>query len=137
MTMAKYCTNCGARLSDRSRFCSNCGRPCTATNNRPSVRNSGAARQSTSSGIWKFFAGTAIGAFFIHLFGGSSHASASNSTHTDTVEHFHDTVVYADDDDSDYSDYDIDAVGYEEDSSYNDNWDSDDNDYGDDSYDDD
>ena len=75
----------------------------------------------------------------MHLFGGSSHASASNSTHTDTVEHFHDTVIYADDDDSDYSNYDSGAVGYEEDSSYDDDWDSDD--YGggsyDDSYDDD
>ena len=139
--MARYCTNCGARLDGNPRFCGNCGRPCVAAaNNNPPIRNSGVVRRgSTSSGIWKFFAGTAIGAFFMHLFGGSSHASASNSTHTDTVEHFHDTVIYADDDDSDYSNYDSGAVGYEEDSSYDDDWDSDD--YGggsyDDSYDDD
>ena len=136
--MARYCTNCGARLDGNPRFCGNCGRPCVAANrSRPLTSNSGATRQSTSSGIWNFFAGTAIGAFFMHLFGGSYHASASNLTHTDTVEHFHDTVVYAHDGDSDYSDYDINDIGYEGDSSYNDDWDSDDNDYGNDSYDDD
>ena len=99
--MARYCTNCGARLDGNPRFCGNCGRSCVATNNQPPARNSGdVRRRSTSSGIWKFFDGTAIGAFFTHLFGASSHASASNSTHTDTVEHFHDTVVYANYDDS-------------------------------------
>ena len=135
--MARYCTNCGARLDGTPRFCGNCGRPCVAANDRPPIRSSGAVRRrSTSSGIWKFFAGTAIGAFFMHLFGGSSHASASNSTNTDTVEHFHDTVIYEDDDDSDYSDYDSEAIGYEEASYCDDEWDTGDNDYGSDSYDD-
>lgn len=48
----------------------------------------------------------------------------------------HDTIVYVNDDGSDCSDYDSDAVGCEEDSSYNDDWDTGDNDYGSDSYDD-
>lgn len=46
---------------------------------------------------WKFFAGGAIGAFFTHLFGGSHSATASS--HTDRIEHFHNTMIYDDDDD--------------------------------------
>ena len=131
--MARYCTNCGARLDGNPRFCGNCGKPCVAVNNRLPIRNNDAVqRRSTSGGIWKFFAGTAVGAFFMHLFGGSSSASALNSTHTEPVEHYHDTVIYEDDDDSDYDSYDNHADGYEDDSDYDDGWDTDD--YGSDDY---
>ena len=133
--MARYCINCGARLDGNPRFCGNCGRPCVVADDRPPIRNTGAVqRGSASSGIWKFFAGTALGAFFMHLFGGSPSASASNSTHTEPVEHYHDTVIYADDENSDYESYESHAD--EDDSVYDDSGDTDD--YGsDDSCDDD
>ena len=128
MKMARYCTNCGARLDGNPRFCGNCGRPCVAANNRLPIRNNDAVqRRSTSGGIWKFFAGTAVGAFFMHLFGGSSSASALNSTHTNSMEHLDNTAIYIDDDD-----YDSEDFNYEGNSSYeDDDWDTTDNDYGD------
>ena len=75
----------------------------------------------------------------MRLFGGSSSASASNSAHTESVEHYHDTVIYVDDEDSDYDSYENHADGYEDVSAYDDSWDADDygsDDHGD-SYDDD
>ena len=73
----------------------------------------------------------------MHLFGSSSSASASNTTHADSPEHFHSTVIYADgEDDFDDIDYDSDASGYEDVFSHEDDWDTDDDDYGSDSYDD-
>ena len=136
--MARYCTNCGARLDGNPRFCGKCGRPCVEANGRPHIPHGDTVRRDRpSSGIGKFLAGTAIGAFFMHFFGGSSRTFASNSTYTNSSEHFHDTIMYEEDDDSDYDNYDSDDIGYEEDSSYDDTWDTDDNDYGGDSYDDD
>ena len=128
------------------RFCHNCGKPCErALNIRPPARSNNAVRQSSSSGVLKFIAGTAVGAFFINLFGSSPTASASNSTHTETVEHFHDTVVYdheREDEDNEYDEFDEydENDGYDEydlHSSYEDEWGEDAGEYEDDGYEDD
>ena len=136
--MSKYCAHCGVKLSDNMRFCHNCGKPCERTlNRRPPVRRNNAVRQSSSSGVLKFLAGTAVGAFFINLFGSSPTASASNSTHTETVEHFHDTVVYDREREDEYDEYD-EYSGYDEyDSDYEDEWGEDAGEYADDGYEDD
>jgi len=115
--LTKYCTNCGARLIGNIKFCGRCGKPCVPQ--RPPTQMSEVIHHKKSSGgIWKFFAGTAVGAFFMSLFGGSS-ASTSNSTHTETVESFHDTIVY--ERDNDYDEYDT----YENDCACDDDLDDD------------
>ncbi|MBR3624159.1 MAG: zinc ribbon domain-containing protein [Selenomonadaceae bacterium] len=132
--MSKYCVHCGAKLGDNMRFCHNCGKPCERTlNRRPPARSNNAVRQSSSSGVLKFIAGTAVGAFFMNLFGSSPTASASTSTHTETVEHFHDTVVYNREREDEYDAYDE----YDEyDSDCEDEWGEDAGEYEDDGYDD-
>ena len=134
--MARYCTNCGARLDGSPRFCGNCGKPCAAADNRTPVQSGGTVRRkSKPSGILGFFAGTAVGAFLVHLFGGSSSASAANAAHTEPMEHYHDISVHVDDEDSDYGNYAGRADEYEDGATDNDDWDagdygSDDSDYG-------
>lgn len=104
--MARFCTNCGARLEASARFCGSCGAPCTAGGSRQTVRSgdtvrrSGSKGSSGSSGWWKFFAGGAIGAFFARLFGSSPSATAS--AHAERTENFHHTAIYRDDDDDFY-----------------------------------
>ena len=96
--MQKYCTNCGARIIGDIKFCDRCGEPRKPDiSKRPPAPAGDVIKRKKSSGIWKFFAGTAVGAFFMHFFGGSASASSSssNSTHTETIENYHDTVVYA------------------------------------------
>ena len=122
--MARYCKNCGARLDGNPRFCGNCGRPCGVAGSRPPIRNSGAVRsRNTSSGFRHFLAGTAVGAFFGHLFGGSASASASHSTYAEPTEHYHDSLIYADGEDADYESHDD---GIEDDSAYDAGWDRED-----------
>ena len=136
--MPKYCTHCGAELAADVRFCPNCGRSRPQSGNRQYMRNNDVVRHRSSGGIWKFFAGTAVGAFLMNFFGSSSSASASNANHTETVEHLRDTVVYENDKyGEDYLYEDGYEAGYEygyEDCAedYNDGYD----DYADDGYDD-
>ncbi len=71
----------------------------------------------------------------MHLFGGSSSASAANAAHTEPMEHYHDISVHVDDEDSDYGSYAGRADEYEDGATDNDDWDagdygSDDSDYG-------
>ena len=101
----KYCTNCGAKLAEGMRFCSNCGKPCLNQRSNTPSRISRNPQQQRSSGIWKFFAGTAIGAFLVHLFGGASASATSNHS---TTEQSHETIVYGheEDDDCDYDNHD-------------------------------
>lgn len=99
--MARFCTNCGAKLGVNARFCGNCGAPCArvADGNRQPVRAGVAARRNGSGGWGKFFAGGFVGALFTRLFGGS-HGTASSYHSTDTTNNFHNTAIYhADDDD--------------------------------------
>ena len=94
--MQKYCANCGARIIGDIKFCGRCGEPCKpGVSKRPPAPAGDVIKRKKSSGIWKFFAGTAVGAFFMHFFDGPASASSSNSTHTETVENYYDTVVYA------------------------------------------
>lgn len=101
--MARFCTNCGARLEASARFCGSCGALCSAGGSRQPVRSGDTVRRSGSkgsSGWWKFFAGVAAGTFFARLFGGSPSATAS--AHAERTENFHHTVIYRDDDDDFY-----------------------------------
>jgi len=131
--MQKYCTNCGARIIGDIKFCGRCGEPRNSGgNNRLPAPAGDVIKRKKSSGIWKFFAGTAIGAFFMSFFGGSASASSSsNSNHTETVENYHDTVVYAREDEyvaddvEDYEDDDVDDVTDDYDNSYDDGYDDD------------
>ena len=125
--MQKYCTNCGARIVGDIKFCGRCGEPCKpGVSKRPPAPVGDVIKRKKSSGIWKFFAGTAVGAFFMHFFGGSASASSSssNSTHTETVENYHDTVVYAHEDeyvaDDDYCEYEVDEEFVDEGEEYED-----------------
>lgn len=70
----------------------------------------------------------------MHLFGGSSSASAANAAHTEPMEHYHDISVHVDDEDSDYGNYAGRADEYEDGATDNDDWDA--GDYGSDDYDD-
>ena len=138
--MSKYCAHCGVKLSANMRFCPSCGKPCARPlNRRPPVRRNNAVRQSSSSGVLKFLAGTAVGAFFMNLFGSSPTAFASNSTHTETVERFHDTVVYNREREDEYDEYDEydEPDEYDSDSDYEDELGEDAGNYEDDGYDDD
>ena len=129
MTMARYCKNCGARLDGNPRFCGNCGRPCAVAGSRPPIRNRGVVQsRNTSSGFRHFLAGTAVGALFSHLFGGSASASASHSPYAEPTEHYHDNLIYADGEDADYESHND---GIEDDSTYDADWDTDDSDAGD------
>jgi len=131
--MQKYCTNCGARIIGDIKFCDRCGESCKpSVSKRPPASSGNVIKRKKSSGIWKFFAGTAVGAFFMHFFGGSASASSSsNSNHTETIENYHDTVVYARereyvaDDVEDYEDDDFDDVSDDYDDSYDDGYDDD------------
>lgn len=112
----KYCAYCGEKLEDTDRFCGNCGKPVRAEQvPRQRERLSSVPRQSSSSGLWGFLAGTGIGLFLSHLFGGSHSASASSNSSSN--EHNPQTVIYNryDDDDSDF-----DEQGYDSDSSWDD-----------------
>ena len=124
--MARYCKNCGARLEGSPRFCGNCGRPCGVAGSRPPIRNRGVVQsRNTSSGFRHFLAGTAVGALFSHLFGGSASASASHSLYAEPTEHYHDSLIYADSEDADYESHND---GIEDDSTYDADWDTDDSD---------
>lgn len=127
--MQEYCTNCGARIIGDIKFCGRCGNPCKPVVGKlPPASSGDIIKRKKSSGIWKFFAGTAVGAFFMHFFGGSASASSSssssNSTHTETVENYHDTVVYAREHeyvaDDDYCEYEVDEEFVDEGEEYED-----------------
>ena len=113
------------------RFCGNCGKPCFNQNNREPSRIDAVNRQRRTSGIWNFFAGTAMGAFLVHLFGGSSSASAASS-HS-TTEQFHETIICDREEDDDY-DYDASGNSFDGDDWAQDDFNHDDYD---DDYDDD
>ena len=120
----KYCAYCGEKLEDADRFCGNCGKPVMAEQvPRQRERHSPMPRQQSSDGLWGFLAGTGIGLFLLHMFGGSHSASASS--HSSPNEHNPQTVIYNryDDDDSDFGEQ-----GYDSDSSFDDYDSYDDND---------
>ena len=120
----KYCAYCGEKLEDAARFCGNCGKPVKAEQvPRQRERLSSTPRQSSSNGLWGFLAGTGIGLFLSHMFGGSPSASAASNSSPN--EHNPQTVIYNryNDDDSYF-----DEQGYDSDSSFDDYDSYDDND---------
>ena len=152
-----YCPHCGARLTPSARFCSNCGKPCDEPDLRrapqqtpqqvpprqrtpqqgysPGQRppqHSRPPQERSSGGLWKFFAGTAIGVFLSRLFGGSSsHSGASGHP---AADHIHDTVLYTPGDEVGYG-YDGTETGSrwgrDDDGSYGGDRDDFDNDFND------